>query len=138
MTEPLPVLPRKRPRGLWKANARQPNGNSPASTTDSDELDTSTTSSSNSKRRKCSDGSGTDSEGSSLYHDSREVLHKLAQSQTPTVGRSRTTTRPSEQIARTSDYQDWEDLKDLFAKAVEQYDGQSRNIFSSNLILTLL
>jgi hypothetical protein len=130
----LPSGSRKRRRGLWKGHTK-PSVDLPTSTpeysdAEHDEPGPSTLLSGTSKRRKRSDspGGADTSENNDLHPNrdcpSRSVPPVLTLAITSIMEAS--STKPDKRTANaTSGHEDWEDLKELFAKAVEHYESLS-------------
>ncbi|KAE9405388.1 hypothetical protein BT96DRAFT_852748, partial [Gymnopus androsaceus JB14] len=129
--------PRKnqRPKGLWKARVtvsaprfhQHANFHDSDSDNDLDELEYSSTSS---KKRRFS-SSETSSEAEELYFDYSRQCTPPEKRESSWTRRTRImdtaslAQKGSQMNSKaTCDYEDWEDLKDLFSKAIEQYEGE--------------
>ncbi|KAJ3988653.1 hypothetical protein F5890DRAFT_1471276 [Lentinula detonsa] len=148
LSKATPKKKYQRPKGLWKARVTDSaprffpgtGTGSEATFHDSDsdnelgELDEleirSSTSSSKRRRLSSSASSGSDSAAELYYWDYSRQCTPPPKRESSWTRRTRimdTSSVASEGTQITSkatcDYEDWEDLKDLFSKAVEQYEG---------------
>ncbi|KIK56987.1 hypothetical protein GYMLUDRAFT_138519, partial [Collybiopsis luxurians FD-317 M1] len=134
----------QRPKGLWKARVTsvprfQPGGSQgPFHDSDSDddfddfdELEIQSSSSSNKKRRLSYSDSGSSDSGELYYWDSSRHCTPPPKRESSWTRRTRIMDTSSITFKGTQtnskvtcDYEDWEDLKDLFGKALEQYEGE--------------
>jgi hypothetical protein len=141
---------RSKPRGIWKAQrvitprlpARAPGPRlPPTSTSDSDDSDgassCSTTSTASKKQRRYSPSENTHDDDTYYWEYSRRcspdrvnswVTHTKIMDTSITAG-------PGEQPEQeTFGYEDWEDLKGLFAQAAEQYESALSLVGGRSLI----
>lgn len=144
---PLPLFPmsssssrtspknNQKPQGLWRArvtvSAARFHHHDSQSDTDNelDELEYFPTSS---KKRRCSSSESSSDSGEPLYFDYSRQCTPPEKRESSWTRRTRimdTTSLALKGIQMNSkatcDYEDWEDLKDLFSKAIEQYEGLS-------------
>lgn len=135
-----------RPKGLWKARVtdsapRLLHGTANSEAThdsdsdneleDLDELEIrSSTSSTKRRRLSSSESSGSDSAAELYYWDYSRQCTPPPKRESSWTRRTRIMDTSSLALKGTQttskatcDYEDWEDLKDLFSKAVEQYEG---------------
>lgn len=158
LTSLLATSPLKRPRGLWKGRhgSTEPRfsggvpekanfGGAHDSDTDYDdvELKSSTSSSGSSKRRRLSTPSN--SEDDIEYFDYTRRISPQPRNARSVVRRKKimdtsTTAKRGHQSQNTAtcDYEDWEDLKELFARASAQYDSTLLGFYKCDGNLTLI
>lgn len=136
------AVPHKRPRGLWKARVtprypagkRVPERQIADSDTDNDDAGHDSDSSGPKKQRRYPSSSSTISTDSSddevyYWNYSRECSPRPERvsnwtTRAKIMDTSSTATRGTHSADReTCDFEDWEDLKELFAKAAEQYES---------------
>ncbi|KII86044.1 hypothetical protein PLICRDRAFT_44498 [Plicaturopsis crispa FD-325 SS-3] len=142
----LPAISRKRPRGLWKESGasrlhHQTRGHvkstttSPHNSDDENEGEERSSSSASSKRPRFTGhfegDADDDTERSSweIRHSPPPPTNITPPNYIPHVRRTRvmdttTTAGPGLQDRTTCDYEDWEDLKELFAKTTNTYEGE--------------
>ena len=139
MSASLSKQKRSKPRGIWKAQRvtaprlpaqelgpRQP----PKSASDSDDSDRASSCSTTSTASKKKLSRFSPSENTTIGHWDHSRWHSPYPdrvhswvARTKIMDTSTTAGRGSKQQHETLDYRDWEDLKEMFAKAAEQYES---------------
>ncbi|SJL13881.1 uncharacterized protein ARMOST_17330 [Armillaria ostoyae] len=138
MTSPAAAKKRPRPKGLWKARVTAPrclvpDRKSPAATNDSDtdhdhdDFESVASSSTSSNKRRRRSVSPTSSVSEYEYHHEPVKQRESGWTKRTRIMDTTSTAFVGAQTEarKTCDFEDWMDLKDLFAKAAEQYEGGS-------------
>ena len=130
VVEPPSVASRKRPRGLWKGQMLSPAAvtlsasTSEDSLSENDDADTSTSSSGNSKRRKrdlISVNNELDNQPILLRHRDLELsICTVTRNEKKSAGPPLT----EQATEGVPGHGDWENLKGMFAQAVERYESE--------------
>ncbi|KAJ7601001.1 hypothetical protein C8J56DRAFT_911830 [Mycena floridula] len=126
----MPVSTKRRPKGLWKARVTATTRHKPKPSDSIDDSDSDSSLSSLKRRRYSQSDSTDESDQEDIYYwdYSRQCSPRPAREscwdRRTRIMDSSSTAAAGSETKTTCDLEDWEDLKELFNKAAEQYESE--------------